>query len=62
METKIEISKSQLDKLFFVLDYVMENEAHHFEEYCDNGGKKEDHIYYRAANMAAQLEEKFWHY
>ena len=61
MKNNIELTKEQANKILFVLDYVMETEADHFEEHCDNGGKKENHIYYRAANAAAVLEEVVWH-
>lgn len=35
-------------KLRTVLEYVLDSEKKHFEEWVDNGYNKEDHIYYTA--------------
>jgi hypothetical protein len=51
---KVSINSDKLQKL---IDYIYESEAKHFEEYCDNGGKKENHIYFTALELDAEAAQ-----
>ena len=55
MKKKIELTEEQAINLEKLIDYVYELEAKDFEEYCLDGGKKENHIYWTALQLNAIL-------
>ena len=55
MKKKIELTEEQAVNLEKLIDYIYESEAKHFEEHCDNVGKKEEHIYWIALQLNAIL-------
>lgn len=55
MKKIISLTEEQAVLLEKLIDYVYENEAENFEEYCDDGGEKEDHIYYAAVKLNSIL-------
>ena len=55
MKKKIELTEEQAVHLEKLIDYVYESEAKSFEEYCLDGGKKENHIYWTALQLNAIL-------
>ena len=55
MKKKIELTEEQAANLEKLIDYVYESEAKSFEEYCFEGGQKENHIYWAALQLNAIL-------
>lgn len=54
-KNNIVLSEEQAVNLEKLIDYIYEAEAKHFEEHCDNGGKKEEHIYWAALRLNSIL-------
>ena len=53
---KIELTLKQFQSLKVVLQYVMDNEVAHYEEYCEGGGEYfEDHVYAHALRVVEAL-------
>lgn len=52
MKNKVTVDKQALESL---LEYFFHSEAKSFEEHCDNGGKKEDHIYWKGIEVEKSM-------
>ena len=55
MKKKIELTEEQAVHLEKLIDYIYDAEAKSFEEYCFEGGQKENHIYWAALQLNAIL-------
>ena len=51
----IQLTEEQAVNLEKLIDYIYSAEAKSFEEYCFEGGKKEEHIYWVALQLNAVL-------
>jgi hypothetical protein len=52
MKNTVTVDKQALESL---LEYFFHSEAKSFEEHCDNGGKKEDHIYWKGIEVEKSM-------
>jgi hypothetical protein len=51
MTVKIEMSEDQLDNLIDVLEYVINSEYSHYQEYLEEGNNGNNHIYTKVAEL-----------
>jgi len=53
MKNKVTVDAKLLRK---VLDYIYASEHAHYEEFCSDGGEKENHIYHAAVELENSIE------
>ena len=51
----VSITNKQYIRMLYILSLIKKHEISNYENYVDNGGKKDEHIYY----LANELEKSF---
>ena len=51
----VTITNKQYIRMLYILSLIQKREISDYEKYVDNGGKKDEHIYY----LANELEKSF---
>lgn len=51
----VTITNKQYVRMLYILSLIKKHEISNYENYVDNGGKKDEHIYY----LANELEKSF---
>ena len=51
----VSITNKQYIRMLYILSLIKKHEISNYENYIDNGGKKDEHIYY----LANELEKSF---